>query len=333
MEKHFLLCTERSGSNLITKILNAHSLICGPSTKHIMNPVLRNIFRYEPIENSENWKIFIEDVLRLFNVEFSIWKKKFTIDELLNNVTKGDYIGLINYFFEQETLSNNKKIVFIKENHTYEFFPYLLKYFSSSKFIYQVRDPRDVALSWKKNPTHKGGIVNASKQWKNDQQQLLKMVHFLSQDNRVHQIKYEELILDTPKCIKDILTFLDLEYEPLITEFYKDSLTQKNSTTQDAWGNLSKSIMTNNSEKFLNELTKEEIIIIEKICFNEMKFLNYNIVSSMKELNQVSNKMIEDFKSDEEFIVYNPSSGVKENMKAKKIFYERNLNPLNDANI
>jgi len=327
MKKHFLLCTERSGSNLITKLLNAHSQICGPSTKHIMNPIFRNLFRYEPLDNSENWKLFVEDILQLFNVEFSIWRKKFTFKELNENVRIGDYIGLINYFFEKEAESNNKNIVFIKENHTYEFFPYLLKYYPSSKFIYQVRDPRDVALSWKKNPTHKGGVVNAARQWKKDQQQLLKMAHILKEDKKVFKIKYEDLISDTPKYLKEILTFLDLKYEPTISDFYKDSLTQKNSSTQGAWENLSKKVITNNSNKFLDELYVDEIKIIEKICFNEMKFLDYKLVSSEDILSSISNQMIEDYQHIEESIVYNPSKGVKENMKAKTIFYQRNLNP------
>lgn len=29
----FLMCSERSGSNFITKLMNNHSQICGPSTK------------------------------------------------------------------------------------------------------------------------------------------------------------------------------------------------------------------------------------------------------------------------------------------------------------
>jgi hypothetical protein len=40
------MCSERSGSNFITKVMNGHEDICGPSTKHIINPVARNFYRY-----------------------------------------------------------------------------------------------------------------------------------------------------------------------------------------------------------------------------------------------------------------------------------------------
>ncbi len=323
MDKHFLLCSERSGSNLITKMLNAHSQICGPSTKHLMNPVYRNLFRYTPLNDDKNWEQLIKDLLNLYNVEFSVWKSEFSLDELKKEIPKGDYVTLINYFFDKETSINGKKMAFIKENHIYEFFPYLYKYYPESKFIYQVRDPRDVALSWKKNPTHKGGVVNAAIQWKKDQQQLLKLCHFLETENRVIKLKYEDLITDSTKELKRIFEFLNLEYESKVEEFYKDSLTKENATTQHAWNNLSKSVITDNSNKFKKELTDVEIQVIEKICFFEMKSLGYQLINSSDELKQLTEVDIQNLEKEETSISYSPSKGVKENMIAKAAFYQR----------
>lgn len=322
MLKHFLLCSERSGSNLITKLLDAHSQICGPSTKHLMNPMFRNLFRYEPLGYQENWNKLIKDLLNLFDVEFSVWKSKFTFNELQNEVQVGDYLGLINYFFEKEAKENNKSILFIKENHIYEFFPYLNKFYPTSKFLYQVRDPRDVALSWKKNPTHKGGVVNAALQWKNDQQQLLKLSHLLKEDNRVITLKYEELIANTPKELERILVFFDLQYETKVLDFYKDSITKENATTQHAWNNLSKRVMQDNSNKFKKELSEEEVLVIEKICYNEMMFLGYQPINEERKISSITEDKILDLKFKEELIEYNPSKGVTNNMKAKSTFYQ-----------
>lgn len=79
----FLLCSERSGSNFITKLMNNHSKVCGPSTKHIINPTARNYFRYQPLTNTENWESLIDDILNLFNVKFSIWTTEFSKHEHL----------------------------------------------------------------------------------------------------------------------------------------------------------------------------------------------------------------------------------------------------------
>jgi hypothetical protein len=321
MEKHFLLCTERSGSNLITKLLNAHSKICGSSTKHIMNPVFRNLFRYGLLNNTENWDKLLKDILNLYQVKFSVWKSSLTFDELKNNTSEGDYIGLINYIFDKEAALNNKNVVFVKENHIYEFFPYIHKYYPNSKYLYQVRDPRDVALSWKKNPTHKGGVVKAATQWKHDQQQYLKLYHFLNEENKVIKLRYEDLISNTPLELEKILNFFGLNFESDILNFYKDELTKENSKTQHAWNNLSKSVMSENSNKFLNELSEIEVQVIEKICYFEMKQLNYSVKSTENQLNKINDKVIEELKTKEDSLEYNPYEGVKENMKAKSIFY------------
>ena len=71
------MCSERSGSNLITKVLNGHKNICGPSTKHILNPVARNPFRYGDLSQSENWQQLVEDIHNLLTIDFSIWRRSF----------------------------------------------------------------------------------------------------------------------------------------------------------------------------------------------------------------------------------------------------------------
>lgn len=318
------MCTERCGSNLITKILNSHSQICGPSPKHIINPVVRNYFRYRNLNEDKNWNNLLKDVLNLYNVKFSIWAKEFTIEELQSKIKKGDIKELIRFFFEQETKANGKKDVFIKELKIYEVMPYLLLYFPEAKYIYQVRDPRDMALSWKKNKTHKGGVVAAAQQWKEDQQQYLKNHEILRPLGKSYMIKYEDLIADLEKHLGGLLAFLGHDYEPQLVNFHEDNLTLKNSKAQEAWNNLSKGVITENSGKFNNELTNLEIKIVEKICYAEMVFLGYEPINTLESLEEIKNSDIEKLAQEElETLPYILSDGVKNNRDAKKIFYQK----------
>ena len=66
----FLICSERSGSNFITKLLNGHPNICGPATKHIINPVARNLFRYGDLSVESNWHELLQDIYELISVSF-----------------------------------------------------------------------------------------------------------------------------------------------------------------------------------------------------------------------------------------------------------------------
>src|SRR5699024_4422683 len=117
--------------------------------KHIINPLARNYFRYQPLTNFNNWQVLLQDILNLYEVSFSVWKAKFTLEELKKAVRPGDIQNLIQYFFEKESMLNEKKHLFIKEIKLYQFYPFLKVFFPKSSFVYQVRDPRDMALSWK----------------------------------------------------------------------------------------------------------------------------------------------------------------------------------------
>ena len=155
MVKVFLMCSERSGSNFISRLLNAHSLISSPAPKHLFNPILRNLYRYEPLTNDENWNELLNDIEKLFNVGFTYWVKQLSFEELRQNAQKGNVKDLLNYIFESEAKFNGKSILFIKENKIYDFFPFLQINYQDAKYVFQSRDPRDMALSWRNNKTHR----------------------------------------------------------------------------------------------------------------------------------------------------------------------------------
>nr|WP_319397854.1 sulfotransferase [uncultured Carboxylicivirga sp.] len=328
MTKHsysFLMCTERGGSNFIVKLLNKHSLISGPATKHIINPLARNYFRYLPFEKNNNWETLLNDTLNLFNIDFSKWHSEYTLDELKQNIPVGEVDQLIKYFFEKEARSFNKTYSFIKEITTYEFFPYLEKHFHSAKYVYLVRDPRDMALSWKKSKIHEGGVYKAALRWKNDQQQFLKNHYLLIESNRSLLVKYELLTQNTKKELIKITKFLNIGFEEDMLVHKESELTNMNAQKQECWSNLSKDVITNNSNKFLNELSDFEIKIIEKICYFEMLLLGYSPVNSWEELENISQTELLEFANNESKTIHREiNEGVKLNMEAKKRFYQKN---------
>lgn len=324
MSMFFLMCSERSGSNFITKLLNGHNDICGPSTKHIINPVARNLFRYKDLNNRDNWNNLLIDIHRLMSVDFSIWKKEFSLKELQGLAPVGDIQSLIRNIFVAEAKANGKQHVFVKENHVYEFLPFVLLNFPESKYIYLTRDPRDMALSWKKSADHPGGVVKAAQQWQKDQQNTLKNYEELRRLGKAYFVRYEDLISDADRYISEIIEFLGLPHDSNIENFHKDELTQENASMHKAWNNLSEGIIKENKKKYVKELTKDEIKAIEKICFFEMTYLGYELEFSREELDSIPDTSINDLNKYEfETIEYQRGEGVKGNMDAKKIFYQK----------
>lgn len=324
MKIAFLMCSERSGSNLITKLLNAHSKICGPSTKHVFNPVARNLFRYEPLSDQGNWRALVADIHNLMSVAFSVWKRDFTLDDLLGLAEPGDVVSLLRNIFFEETKANGKEDVFVKENHIYEFLPFLLLHFPEAKYVFLCRDPRDMALSWKKSKDHPGGVVAAARQWQKDQQNTLKNVSELTKLGRAISLRYEDLIERPADELDRVVRSLGHVPEPSMLDFHRDALTRANAGNQAAWENLGKGIMDDNKNKYLNELSEREIVAIEKICWFEMNHLGYLPEFERWQVEAFSEDDLAALESEEKnSIPLNRSEGVVANMAAKKRFYQR----------
>lgn len=318
------MCSERSGSNFVTKLMNGHDNVCGPSTKHLINPVARNLFRYGNLANDSNWESLLNDIDRLFNVAFSLWKLEIDKERLKTLAPAGNVGDLLRNIFYAEAKLHNKQHVFIKENHLYEFFPFLQHYFPDARYVYITRDPRDMALSWKKNPDHPGGVVAAARQWRQDQVQSLKNYHILKELGRVCHLRYEDLIAEPDACCRLMCRTLGIAFDPNMRNFYEDSWTQKNASQVGAWKNLAKPVMSENSKKYKSQLTEQEILAIESIAFYEMRQFGYEPEMVSEKSPPLSDSSLNDM-AQLEMTSHrrNPSQGVLENMEAKKKFYRR----------
>jgi hypothetical protein len=320
----FLICSERSGSNLITRMLDAHSQVCGPATKHLLNPVARNAFRYEPLERTANWQALLEDIHGLLDADFSLWRCRFALADLAALAAPGDLPGLLRRIFEAEAAAHGKRQVFVKENHVHEFIAFLLLHFPEANYVYQVRDPRDMALSWKNNPGHPGGVCRAARQWQADQQNSLKLYSELHRLGRAQLVHYEALISRPEEALGGVLAMMGLAWEPGMLAFHESELTQANAGQQHAWANLGRAVMADNQQKYREALSSDEIRAVEAICAGEMQHLGYRCEFGADELARFAAESLPAFEpADTQAKVHVPPSSVKANVAAKARFYQR----------
>ena len=67
----------------------------------------------------------------------------------------------------------------MKENHAYLFIAYTLAHFPESRFVWLVRDPRDMALC-QRQTILPGGVQKAAPVWKENQGETLKVYGYRS---------------------------------------------------------------------------------------------------------------------------------------------------------
>ncbi len=320
----FLMCSERSGSNFITKLMNAHSAFVGPSTKHLFNPVLRNYFRYGDLEVRGNWDALLRHVLALYRADFSVWQLELDIDTLRGFAAPGDVAGLLTAIYAAEAELAGKQRVFVKENQVYEFIGFLRHHYPDARYVYLVRDPRDMALSWKRNENIPGGVAAAARQWKTDQQQTLKHAALLGQSDQVHRLRYEDLLENPAARMGEVCRFLGEDYEPAMLGFHTDELTRQNAEKNSAWRNLSRGVMPTNFGKWRSALSEGEVAAAESLCRYEMRHLGYETTLADAELDRMTEaELIRLDACERATLPYQPTDGIRQNIAAKAAFYRQ----------
>jgi hypothetical protein len=271
----FLICSERSGSNLITKIMDAHPEVCGPSPCHLIRASAPNLYRYGDLAADANWRALTEDIVQLYDCKIARWKTRVTIEQLRQAVGHRSLPAVIRWVFEKEARAHGKERLFVKENHAYSFLPFLLSHFPDSSFVYLVRDPRDMASEWKRTGPLPGQIRTAARQWQIDQRRSLEAFGFLKDLGRIHLLKFEDLLQRSEEVLGDLCAFLGIRYSPRMMDFHRGDLTIQNAGRQEAWADLGRPIIHDNFNLYPSRLSEAEIMFVETICAAEMERLGY----------------------------------------------------------
>jgi hypothetical protein len=269
------MCSERSGSNLITKIFDSHPDICGPSTSHIADVLCPNLFKFGAM-NSLTWSQLVENVHTLLESKNAFWNKNFTFKELSEITEKNNVHALFDHIYSAEAQCHEKTSVFIKENRIYEFLPFFMQMAPNAKYLYMVRDPRDMAASWKHSYSIRGGAVRGAKVWLEDQQGFLKARSWLG-NVRVPLFKYEHLLDSPVETISKVCSKIGYQFHPDMLNFYLKPSTKENANRAADWQNVDKPLKTDNAGRYLERLTKQEIQYVEFLCQELMVAFDYKL--------------------------------------------------------
>ena len=133
MKRIFLICTERSGSNLITQIFNNHSKCCGTSPNHLYRFFLPIIHKYPDLKNNINWQKAIDDVVKAHNLKLGDdWVTKMSIS-IANPVDEKSFRTIRDgpYLKERKVVDT---ILFPTVNSAYSAATRLAKYWEYSNY-------------------------------------------------------------------------------------------------------------------------------------------------------------------------------------------------------
>ncbi|MDD5669424.1 MAG: sulfotransferase [Candidatus Omnitrophica bacterium] len=276
MDPFFIIGTERSGTNLLRLILNAHSGIAIPHPPHIM----KNFFSLEPLYGDlsvdTRFKRLISDVVKMVELHPYPWEVSIDRERIFYEAKQRDLINIFFAIYEQYRESTGKRRWGCKSTFMVYHVALIRHYYPRAQFIFMVRDGRDVAASARKTIFNRYNVYYTANLWKKEQQLGISWLRRLSGDN-ICLVKYEDILSRPTETVQSLCSFLHEPYEENMLNFFSTQEARKSGGLSAAWKNTSSPILKDNCGKFKIELKPREIRLFESIACHELNCFSYDL--------------------------------------------------------
>lgn len=222
---NFILSTGRTGSTLLTGMLNMHPNVISTSEE----PFAFNLF-----QKYQSTSVWDDDLIREFCYDFYLFSegklepqfgKKEDLINLLtahkSELTGEKAIKLAYFAFFPNTDKSKVNTLVDKELKFHYFLERIAAYYPQSKFIVLYRDPRDnvlVKLRRAAKQNKKADLVYFAKTWNYEYATLLRKIKALPKERYI-EVKYEDLMENPKKELQAICAFLNITYMDAMLEY------------------------------------------------------------------------------------------------------------------
>jgi hypothetical protein len=272
----FIVGMPRSGTKLLRALLNQHPFISITLAESHFIPYFVHKFGSPPQFKSK------EDLYKLVKTFlntpfFRTMQNKhgycFDAAEFINQVDHSCWSSIFEWLFKNfGSKRQHDNVIWGDKTPGYlNHLPLLKDIFPSCRFIHMMRDPRDYCLSvkksWGKN------IYRAAYRWQETVGRACIYGRACQQDYL--EIHYENLLGNPEQVMKSVAAFLECEYDKSMTEI---GLSHEDvGETKGKYG-----IVTNNTNKYISQLSQKEIKKIEEIVCKVANSVDYPIDNNIQ---------------------------------------------------
>lgn len=275
MKSIFIMSSERSGSNLLREMLNAHPNISAPPAAQL--PRLLTAYRpyYGDLTADANMRRMIRDAVAINKSHPEQIDIKASTEEIFDALPERSVWGLISTLYSLNAAEQHKTAWASKDNFLFDYAFDIVHTLPEARFIYLFRDGRDYACSMRKVGLSSLHIYHIARQWQTEQFACLQAYYAFKQNGRAHLVRYEDLITTPETVLRALCRFLDEPFHEEMLNYHGSGSAKKMSSQSAFWENLSKPVLKDNFAKFKRELTPSQIALFESVAGRELTVLGY----------------------------------------------------------
>lgn len=305
-----MIGTQRSGSNLLRVMLDGIGQIVAPHPPHILQRFLPLLPKYGDLSDQSNFHRLAADICELVTVNPVPWEGiSIRTDEILAACKQQTVYELFRVIYETAACQTGASFWLCKSMKNMFYAEGIESTGIQPYYIYLYRDGRDVALSFKKAIVGEKHIYALAQNWKKDQEAALRLKEKTAEDH-FFMLNYETLIACPEETMRRLCDFLHLPYSDRVMEYYKSRESENTAVAGKMWSNVTKPILKDNTNKFLRELSPEDITIFESVAGDLLQQLGYSLCTPPD--------LLRDSFSDREIAVFN-----EENSRLKNAFIQQ----------
>ena len=193
----FLVGCPRSGTTLLSVLLDRHTRLCVPPETAFFDEIGRRLWRRSnalALTLLKEWRRLPELQMEPEEVLRRISARRPRRAELL--------AAILDLYAERQGKARCGE----KTPRHLLHVPTILKSFPKAQIVCVLRDGRDVALSLNAMPWHKGGLRTAARLWRKNARLMDAFAHRYADRFRV--VRYEDLVANTEHVLRGVMAFL-----------------------------------------------------------------------------------------------------------------------------
>jgi len=293
MQRIYISGAMRSGSSLVSGIINGHSKL-----KIVDNFHLQRFIIGKKEKLNKNIIYFkIKEMKARLGIRYGIQINDKKVIKNLIEKKKVSYKDVYNELILDQ-LDQNKSLEIIGEDApmSWRFIEDFIKmYKKQARVIHLIRDPRSIFASWKKityqNTNYWGCIFNLI-----DNMNYAKKLKFKLDKKNYLQVKFEDILRNPEKFAKIFCKFLGIKFEKemIQPDLWPNIFKRKNIPL--GWSSIGNKDVTgfykNRIDIWKNHLNKGEIFIIEMLMKNQLIKNNYKLLKISEKNDLVKTELI-----------------------------------------